>query len=72
MSRLDHVVLNISAYPVLWAEKSRQVDPRVLGEKVGSVPKAMIDRSLVTDQPHPLVSEERIGSLEGIFKTETN
>jgi hypothetical protein len=49
MRRLDHIILHVSAYPVLRPKERRQIDPALLMKKVCGVTQTVIHRGLIAD-----------------------
>jgi hypothetical protein len=57
---LNHVVLNVATYSVLWTEERSQLNVSMFVQQVRSMTKAMVNRRLITDQPHPRTLNSRM------------
>jgi len=53
VSRLDHVVLHVTAYPVLWTKQRCEIDRRMIEQEICRVAERVIDRSLIADKRYP-------------------
>ena len=57
---LDHVVLDVATYSVLWAKQRSQSNVSMLVQQVRSVAIPVIDRRLIADQSDTRASQGRI------------